>query len=57
MSQVYNPESTMAEIGGWSWRRGRSARRRARPQRGGQLLNRQLNELKEQMQHLRARLP
>ena len=60
MSQVYNPESdTMAEIERLELE-ARDIRRRvdhARLEEDKRVLNRQLNELKEQIEYLRTRLP
>ena len=60
MSQVYNPESdTVAEIERLELE-ARDIRRRvdhARLEEDKRVLNRQLNELKEQIEYLRLRLP
>lgn len=60
MSQVYNPESdTVAEIERLELE-ARDARRRvehARTEADKRVLNRQLTELQEQIEFLRARLP
>ena len=60
MSQVYNPESeVIAEIERLELE-ARSIRRRvehARNEADKRVLNRQLQELKEQIEHLRGRLP
>ena len=60
MSQVYNPESDIiAEIERLELE-ARSIRRRvehARTPGDKRVLNRQLQELKEQIEHLRSRLP
>lgn len=60
MSQVYNPESDIiAEIERLELE-ARSIRRRvehARTPDDKRVLNRQLQELKEQIEHLRSRLP
>jgi hypothetical protein len=60
MSQVYNPESeTVAEIERLELE-GRDIRRRvehARTEADKRVLNRQLQELKEQIEYLRGRLP
>jgi len=60
MSQVYNPESdTIAEIERLEIE-ARSIRRRvehARNEQDKRVLNRQLQELKEQVEYLKSRLP
>ena len=60
MSQVYNPEAdTMAEIERLEME-ARDIRRRvehARTEADRRVLNRQLGELREQIEHLRNRLP
>lgn len=60
MSQVYNPEAdVIAEIERLELE-ARSIRRRvehARNESDKRVLNRQLQELKEQIEHLRSRLP
>jgi predicted nucleic acid-binding Zn-ribbon protein len=60
MSQVYNPESeTIAEIERLEIE-ARSIRRRvehARNEQDKRVLNRQLQELKEQVEYLKNRLP
>lgn len=60
MSQVYNPEADIiAEIERLELE-ARSIRRRvehARNESDKRVLNRQLQELKEQIEHLRSRLP
>jgi len=60
MSQVYNPEADIiAEIERLELE-ARSARRRVehvRNEEDKRVLNRQLQELKEQIEHLRSRLP
>lgn len=60
MSQVYNPEADIiAEIERLELE-ARSIRRRvehARTPEDKRVLNRQLQELKEQIEHLRSRLP
>ena len=60
MSQVYNPESeVMAEIERLELeaRQIRRSVEHARNEADKRVLNRQLQELKEQIQHLRTRLP
>jgi peptidoglycan hydrolase CwlO-like protein len=60
MSQVYNPESdTVAEIERLELE-ARDIRRKvenARTEADKRVLNRQLQELKDQIEHLRSRLP
>lgn len=60
MSQVYNPESdTIAEIERLEME-ARSIRRRvehARNEQDKRVLNRQLQEIKEQVEYLKSRLP
>ncbi len=60
MSQVYNPESeVMAEIERLELeaRQIRRSVEHAHNEADKRVLNRQLQELKEQIQHLRSRLP
>jgi hypothetical protein len=60
MSQVYNPESdVMAEIERLELeaRQIRRSVEHARNQEDKRVLNRQLDELKTQIEHLRSRLP
>jgi hypothetical protein len=60
MSQVYNPESdVMAEIERLELeaRQIRRSVEHARNEEDKRVLNRQLDELKDQIEHLRARLP
>jgi len=60
MSQVYNPESeVMAEIERLELeaRQVRRSVEHARNEADKRVLNRQLSELQEQIEHLRARLP
>lgn len=60
MSQVYNPETElMAEIERLELeaRQIRRSVEHARSEADKRVLNRQLQELKEQIEHLRARLP
>ena len=60
MSQVYNPETeTMAEIERLELeaRQVRRSVEHARSEPDKRVLNRQLSELQEQIEHLRARLP
>lgn len=60
MSQIYNPESDiMAEIERLELE-ARDIRRRVEHARGAEdkrVLNRQLTEVEEQVEHLRSRLP
>jgi hypothetical protein len=60
MSQVYNPESdVMAEIERLELeaRQIRRSVEHARNEEDKRVLNRQLDELKDQIEHLRSRLP
>jgi hypothetical protein len=60
MSQVYNPESdVMAEIERLELeaRQIRRSVEHARSEEDKRVLNRQLDELKDQIEHLRSRLP